>query len=155
MVPQSNQVQIIYKSILKTLLNLLRELLILCSRKQKCILNQNWDDLTEIAEKQAEINKNFDVELTKILKYNLNNISDRENLKQDNEIKTMRKELKLKISQYKETELLNKKLLKDAFFIAKQKVDKIFNNNTNGETYTKNSPRDIWGDKPVMLDKLI
>jgi hypothetical protein len=155
MVPQSNQMHIIYKSILKTLSNLTQELIILCNEKQKCILSQDWDNLKSIAEKQLEINKSFDHEISKIIKYDFNNESNKEQFKQDKEIRLFKNNLKNKINQYKETENLNKRLLKDAFFVAKQKVDKILNNNPTNEIYTKNKPKDIWGDKPIMLDKLI
>jgi len=141
-----------YISTLKTIKNILSELFSLCKKKQESILEQDWRLLLEISERQQSINNDFDIILNKLL-----NFTHFNNEKEANEVLKIKNSIKEKINEYKELETLNKKLLKDAFYAAKQKAEKFFDSAYLDDTYTKDFKKDvtIWGNNPIMLDKTI
>lgn len=147
--PTISKNQIIYKSILNTLLNLLKELKIISLKMQKHIVKQEWIKVYELSEEQDNLNKNFDKSIV--------NLNKNQNFENDMEIKSLKNDLKKQIKDYKEIEFINSKLLKDALFTAKQKVKYYFKNNNELDTYKKDMKKNsnIWNNNPVMLDKLI
>ena len=140
---------IIYKSNLETVLNILKELIVISLNMQKYIVTQDWLKVYELSEDQEKLNKSFDESIM-----NLN----KRNIKEDKkEIIDMKNVLKTRVREYKRIEFINSKLLKDALYAAKQKV-KYFFNNSNSETYKKDMKKDdnIWNTyNPVILNKLV
>ncbi len=147
--PTKTKDQIIYKSILNTLLYLLKDLKIISLKMQKYIVKQEWIKVYELSEEQDDLNKSFD---KSIMSFNKNYSIDN-----DIEIKSLKNDLKNQIKDYKEIEFINSKLLKDALFAAKQKVKYYFKNNNEIDTYKKDMKKEsnIWNNNPVMLDKFI
>ncbi|OHD25868.1 MAG: hypothetical protein A2Y34_15315 [Spirochaetes bacterium GWC1_27_15] len=139
-----------YKTNLKIILNIFEKLKIIAEDKQKNILSQKWDEVYIISEEHQKINQDFD----KIMK-------DFGDFKtsvaiNDTEIKNLKSQLKERVMEYKEMENLNIKLLNDALFFAKQKVEKIFNKKGK-DTYTKDLKKTtaLWEDTAIIFDKFI
>lgn len=147
--PAFTKDQIIYKSILNTLLVLLKDLKIISLKMQKYIVKQEWIKVYELSEEQDNLNKSFD----KSIEYFNKNLK----IENDMEIKILKNDLKNQIKGYKEIEFINSKLLKDALFAAKQKVKYYFKNHNEIDTYKKDMKKEsnIWNNNPVMLDKFI
>ena len=140
---------IIYKSNLETVLNILKELIVISLNMQNYIVTQDWLKVYELSEDQEQLNKSFEESIMKLKK---------KNIKEDKkEIIDLKNVLKTRVREYKRIEFINSKLLKDALFAAKQKV-KYFFNNPKAETYKKDMKKDnnIWNtDNPVILDKFV
>ena len=137
-----------YKSNLTTLINIFKELSIISTKIQRNILKQNWQNLYKLAAKQEQLNLYFYKTISNL------DTNDNNSFKRDTEIINLKNILKEKIKEYKETENINAKLLRDSLFIAKQKVEKFYNLNSEKETYSKEMKKDtnLWNNKPVMLD---
>jgi hypothetical protein len=143
-----------YKSALKTLVNIFDKLLVIASEKQGLILSLSWDELYAKSSEQQELNRFFDV----TMKSYGNKFLSEDNLAiQDKEIASLKNELKLKIMEYKDIENLNFRLLKDAFFVAKNKVEKIFNKKVTNDTYTKDlkKTQELWDSTPIVFNRMI
>jgi hypothetical protein len=140
---------VIYKSNLETILNILKELIVISVNMQKYIVTQDWLKVYELSEDQEKLNKSFDDSIQKLNK--------RETKEDKKEIIDLKSTLKTRIKEYKRIEFINSRLLKDALFAAKQKV-KYFFNNDKSQTYKKDMKKDnnIWDvNNPVILDKLV
>ncbi len=141
-----------YLSSIKALLNIFEKLDILAESKQKSILEQKWDELYSITEEQKEVNNYFDSTM-KFFRIEESGMAS-----SNSEIKKIKDQIKKRIMSYKEKENTNLKLLKDSFFFAKQKVEKIFNKKINcNDTYNKDLKmvKDLWDNSPIIFDRLI
>ncbi len=141
--------KVIYKSNLETVLNILKDLIIISLNMQKYIVTQDWLKVYELTEDQEKLNKSFDAS---IMKLNERNIKE-----EKKEITDLKNVLKTRIREYKRIEFINSRLLKDVLYVAKQKVKHYFNNDPQAETYKKDMKLDnnIWTDNPVLLDKIV
>jgi hypothetical protein len=145
-----------YTSVLKTLNNIFEELLKIAKDMQKSILSQNWDRIYDLSRKQEELNLYFNNSLITMEHNDPKKYSNDLTKDEQIEISLLRSRLKTKISKYKDIELINAKLLNDNLFVAKHKVDNIFNTGNKKDTYNKEMKKEseLWEDKPVMLSKL-
>jgi hypothetical protein len=140
------------KTALMTLNNLFDKFILISEEKQKVILEQNWDELLLVSIEQDNLNKFFDDTMKSYgNKFDLKNLHSN-----DQEIKKLKTELNEKIIKYKEVENLNFKLLRDAYFLAKIKVEKFFNKKVN-DTYTRDlkKTQELWENTPYVLDSII
>jgi len=141
------------KSALKTLINIFDKLLFVSTEKQKAIIEQKWDDLNLLSNENQKLNNIFDE--TMMVYQNKFDLSN--NFDDDLEIQLQKKVLKEAVLKYKEVESFNFKLLKDAFFLAKLKVEKIFNKKVGNDTYNRDLKvsQELWDNSPCVLDKII
>ncbi len=153
MVPNNSNLIIVYNSILKTLSTIIDELLKMSFQKKDFITNQDWDGLSKLVYDQEELNEQLNIIINQLNDEKFISFKNNDNEK----IKSEKKEIKQKLIKFKEMENLNKKLLKDAFYIAKKKAEIYFNAPINDETYKKELKKElnIWGNSSVLLDRTI
>ena len=151
--PKTNPIllknKVIYKSNLETVLNILKDLIVISLNMQKYIVTHDWLKVYELTEDQEKLNKSFDASIMKLKE---------SNIKEDKkEITDLKNVLKTRIREYKRIEFINSRLLKDVLYVAKQKAKYYFNNNPQAETYKKDMKLDnnIWTNNPVLLDKIV
>ncbi len=151
MVPNNNNNKILYLSILNTINNIIKEFINNASKMQNSIITQNWDEINEISIEQENLNSYFDDAMQK-----MNNLKSYEN-QNDEEIIKLKKNIKSQINEYKEQEILNTKLLNDAMFCAKKKVEFFFKKTIKTDTYNKESKKNskLWDDNPIIYNRVV
>lgn len=142
--------------LLKTFLNILNHLKTTSIEKQKSILDQDWDKLSEIAQKQEQL-KQYIEENQRAL----DDLSSKDSqlfkaIKSEPENKALSTALQNTLNEYREIEKTNVKLLNDALYCARQKVTRLFKLKPKC-TYSKSLNQDValWSENPVLLDKRI
>jgi len=148
MVPNKTNDTVRFMSAFQTLLTIFESLLITTKEKRVLIMEQRWDELVSVTQKQEDLTRSFE-EIIKIVGiYFENNFNE--------ESQNMKTLLKESIIRYKEEETLNVRLLKDAMFLTKHKVEKIYNIKQK-TTYSKDIRKDesVWTGQPVILDRFV
>jgi len=151
MVPNNNNNKTLYLSNLNTINNILKEFIDNASKMQDSIISQNWDKINQISIEQENLNSYFDDAMQKI-----NYLKSNEN-QNDIEINKLKKNIKSQINEYKEKEILNTKLLNDAMYTAKKKVEYFFKKPVKTDTYNKESKKNnkLWDDDPIIYNRVV
>ncbi|MBN2546689.1 MAG: hypothetical protein JXB50_12885 [Spirochaetes bacterium] len=151
MVPNNNNDKILYLSSLDTINNILKEFIHNAAKMKESIIAQNWDNINETAAEQENLNTYFDDAMQK-----LNFLKSFDN-KNDEEISNLKKNIKAQINEYKEKEILNTKLLNDAMYSAKKKVEYFFKKTVKTDTYNKESKKNnkLWDDDPIIYNGFV
>lgn len=152
-VKRNNNLILEYKSCLHTLMNIFDSLQNISKEKQSYILSQKWDELTDITMRQEDILQYIDDTQRKIQILSLQEEFKKADKNADIIFKKL--QIKEKIQKYQNSENLNVKLLDDVFFTAKQKIKHFTNTHEEDKCYTKDVKKNLWGKRPLILDKYI
>jgi hypothetical protein len=138
--------EVVVKSTLSTLLNLINNYKEVAATMQNSIMEQDWQKVYTLAYEQNELN----AVLTNIIN-NINRIENTEN----EEIIKLKNSIKTEIKRFKEIQNINTKLIHDNLYAAKLKAKKVFKSSEN-DNYNKNLKieTNLWKNKPLILNKL-
>lgn len=156
MVPNTALTRKTHIILLKTFSNILNHLKSTSIDKQKSILDQDWDTLASIVQKQEQLKKYIEENQRALDELSSNDSSLVKLLQGEPECKTLTKVLQATLEEYREIEKINVKLLNDALYCAKQKVTRLFKLKPKS-TYSKSLNKDValWSENPVLLDRRI
>jgi hypothetical protein len=144
-----------YRSILSTILNTLDKMEELSRDKQKLILSKKWESLYTMSQEQQEVIFFFNQAESDLKRITAN--PDYSTVKNNPDILLLKLRIKEKIFKYEEMESINRRLLKDFLYVAKQKVKEFFNQDEKETTYTSELDKksQLWDQKPFVLDKFV
>jgi hypothetical protein len=138
--------EVVVKSTLSSLLNLINNYNEVAEEMQNSIKNQEWQKVYSLAYEQNTLN----TALTGII----NNI-DKVETSENEEITTLKNSIKTEIKKFKEIQAVNSRLIQDNLYAAKLKTKKVFKN-SESESYDKDLKinGNFWKNKPLILNKL-
>ncbi len=142
--------------LLNSILNVLKRSYEIVTHKQSLILEARWDELYEISKTQQEVGVAFNGILQELNAFEQANVAYKERV--DANVSSLKHMIKSLIMNYKEIESINIKLLNDNMYVARQKVEKVFNLKPEKPSYDrelKDQNKKIWSYGPVVLDRFV